>query len=118
MVNCYHWLLCLSIFFIQPPDFNTLSSEGQRLLSRRPEMQAWTEYDRGYYELCPQSLAGQRRRRECSERARQRLRDWLDKQAEACVKIEIPTDIPLTTRTCRPSADAVFSYIVRYRESE
>jgi len=112
MMNCYHWLLCLSFFLGSPPDLNNVSSQGQ------PEAQAWIQYDNGFSELCPEFKNGRSRRQECSERARQRLRNWLDQQAEACLKTEIPSGDPITTRGCRPSADAVFSYIVRYRESE
>lgn len=118
MMSCSHWLLCLGIFFGYSPESNNLNLEEQRLLSMQPEMQAWIEYDRGYSELCPQFQTGQPRRRECSERARQRLREWLDKQAETCLKTQIPSNYPVTNRNCRPGADAVFSYIVRYRESE
>ena len=111
-MNCYHWLLCLSFFLGSPPDINNVSSQDQ------PEQQAWIQYDKGFSELCPEFKNGQRQRRECSQLARQRLRNWLDGEAETCLKIEISTNDPITTRRCRPAADAVFSYIVRYRESE
>lgn len=117
-MNCYHWLLCLSFFVSLPPDTNIFTSQRQNPPLTNPEQQAWIEYDNGFSELCPNFKDGQRRSQKCSERARQRLRNWLDKQAETCLKTEIPSGDPITTRGCHPAADAVFSYIVRYRESE
>lgn len=119
MINCYHWLMCLSIFFqISPEDINKANPQYQRSQIMQFFGQAWIEYDEGYSEICPEFKMGQPRRQDCFQRARQRLREWLDEQAETCIKTSIPSNSSLTTRSCRPGADAVFSYVVGYRESQ
>ena len=119
VTNCYHWLMCLSIFFNYSPDtINPANAQMVNSSVLSPMSQGWAEYECGFNERCPRSEVERIRRQPCYQRARQRLRNWLDRQTEVCLKTKVPTNSSTSPRFCRPSADAVFSYIVRYRESE
>jgi hypothetical protein len=116
--NCYHWLICLSLVF----NFPSAQVNSQNPQFSDPEFissiaQAWKEYDQGFNERCPKLQTRRTERKACYQRAQRRLRGWLDQQAKICLKTSKLSESSITSPDCFASADAVFSYIVRYRES-
>jgi hypothetical protein len=116
--NCYHWLICLSLVF----NFPSAQVNAQNPQFSDPEFissiaQAWKEYDQGFNERCPKLQIPQAGRKACYQRAQRRLRGWLDQQAKICLQTSKIPESSMTSPDCFASADAVFSYIVRYRES-
>jgi hypothetical protein len=116
--NCYHWLICLSLVFNFPSaQVNTQNPQFSDPEFLASIVQAWKEYDQGLNERCPNLQIPQAGRKECYQQARKRLRGWLDQQAKICLKTSKLSESSMTSPDCFASADAVFSYIVRYRES-
>lgn len=116
--SCYHWLLCLALFFGgNSAEVSNISPEVASAFFYRSVQQVWVEYDKGFRAACRQSKVNQAQRQKCAENARRSLSTWLNKEVDACLKAEVPKDSGLNNRSCRPAAEAVFTYIIRLRES-
>jgi hypothetical protein len=119
MMNCFHWLICLSLAISQNSDsgqINYLASAWQDLKSTPLIKEALAEYNQGYNQACHKSPRQPISKQKCYQQGRKLLRIWLDNQVENCLALPSPDADSLAVTQCRLGSDTAFREIVKQRE--